>query len=184
MSTGETLSQDELVPCCGTAGYSWSHQKVGPAVHQPAWVQLRSKLVRRECGALLTETPGDAGAPIWPAWPLAGRALSAAHETERYLWSVTPCLMAWPAVTLAPGPGSLIVGATLGIVYAVDSSFAAKGLLPSWCGAPLRRAALAEPKKAGLRKTSVRLRMLFGCCPFGNNVSCWLPCLLPLESSR
>ena len=63
---------------------------------------------------------------------LPGRALSDAHETERYLWSVTPCLMAWPAVTLAPGPGSLVIGATLGIVYAMDRSFAGKGLLPPW----------------------------------------------------
>ena len=53
-------------------------------------------------------------------------------ESDRYMWSVTPCLMAWPAVMLAPGPGSLIVGTTLGVVYAVDRSFAAKGLLPSW----------------------------------------------------
>jgi hypothetical protein len=40
--------------------------------------------------------------------------------------------MAWPAVTLAPGPGSLVIGTTLGVVYAVDRSFAAKGLLPRW----------------------------------------------------
>lgn len=45
----------------------------------------------------------------------AGRALSASVQAERYLWSVTPCLMAWPAVILEPGPGSLIVGTTLGV---------------------------------------------------------------------
>ena len=62
----------------------------------------------------------------------AGRGLSAAVQAERYLWSVTPCLMAWPAVMLQPGPGSLIVGTTLGVVYAVDRHFAAKALLPAW----------------------------------------------------
>ncbi|EIE23627.1 hypothetical protein COCSUDRAFT_66018 [Coccomyxa subellipsoidea C-169] len=61
-----------------------------------------------------------------------GRGLSAVVQAERYLWSVTPCLMAWPAVMLAPGPGSLIVGTTLGVVYAVDRHFAAKALLPAW----------------------------------------------------
>ncbi|BDA47546.1 probable transmembrane protein 69 at C-terminar half [Coccomyxa sp. Obi] len=74
-----------------------------------------------------------------------GRALSASVQAERYLWSVTPCLMAWPAVILDPGPGSLIVGTTLGVVYAVDRHFAAKGLLPAWYMAlrlPLTLAAL------------------------------------------
>ncbi|KAK9905759.1 hypothetical protein WJX75_005885 [Coccomyxa subellipsoidea] len=61
-----------------------------------------------------------------------GKGLSAAVQAERYLWSVTPCLMAWPAVMLQPGPGSLIVGTTLGVVYAVDRHFAAKALLPAW----------------------------------------------------
>ena len=35
-------------------------------------------------------------------WP-AGKQRSEALATERYLWSVTPTLMAWPAVTLASG---------------------------------------------------------------------------------
>jgi hypothetical protein len=49
----------------------------------------------------------------------AGPARSAAAASERYLWSVTPCLMAWPAVSLAPGPGSLVVAGTLAIAYGV-----------------------------------------------------------------
>jgi hypothetical protein len=65
------------------------------------------------------------------AW--AGKEVSAKALTERYLWSVTPCLMAWPAVTLQQGPGSLVVAMTLGVVYAVDRSFAGRGLLPPWC---------------------------------------------------
>ena len=49
----------------------------------------------------------------------AGPERSAAAATERYLWSVTPCLMAWPAVSLEPGPASLVLGGTLAIVYGV-----------------------------------------------------------------
>ncbi|KAK9836975.1 hypothetical protein WJX81_003874 [Elliptochloris bilobata] len=61
-----------------------------------------------------------------------GPAQSAAAATERYLWSVTPCLMAWPAVSLEPGPASLVIAGTLGIAYGVDRAFASKGLLPPW----------------------------------------------------
>lgn len=49
----------------------------------------------------------------------AGPERSAAAATERYLWSVTPCLMAWPAVSLEAGPASLVVGGTLAIAYGV-----------------------------------------------------------------
>ena len=62
----------------------------------------------------------------------AGKAASAEAEPERYIWSVTPCLMAWPAVALPAGPGSLVIAATLGIAYAVDRTFTKKGLLPPW----------------------------------------------------
>ena len=50
----------------------------------------------------------------------AGPVASAKMASERYIWSVTPCLMAWPAVALQAGPGSLILGTVLGVVYAVD----------------------------------------------------------------
>ncbi|EFN57231.1 hypothetical protein CHLNCDRAFT_143716 [Chlorella variabilis] len=43
---------------------------------------------------------------------------------QRYLWSVLPCLMAWPTVAM---PAML-----LGVVYAVDRAWAKKGLLPPW----------------------------------------------------
>ncbi|KAK9824543.1 hypothetical protein WJX72_011195 [[Myrmecia] bisecta] len=52
-------------------------------------------------------------------------------EAERYLWSVTPCLMAWPTIVMPTGPGSFILASIIGIVYMVDNSFAAKGLLPA-----------------------------------------------------
>lgn len=52
--------------------------------------------------------------------------------TDRYVWSVMPCLMAWPAVIMAPGPASLVVASVLGVVHAVDSRFAGQKLLPPW----------------------------------------------------
>lgn len=65
---------------------------------------------------------------------LSGAKSSADAVTARYIWSVTPCLLAWPAVALPPGPGSLLAASTLGLAYAVDRQFAAKGLLPPWSG--------------------------------------------------
>jgi len=68
----------------------------------------------------------------------AGPVRSAAAASERYLWSVTPCLMAWPAVSLAPGPGSLVVAGTLAIAYGVRCPV---GLTPphALCGASAQR---------------------------------------------
>ena len=51
---------------------------------------------------------------------------------ERYLWGVTPSLMAWPAVAMGGGPGAFVVAITLGIVFVVDRSFARRRLLPPW----------------------------------------------------
>ncbi len=51
---------------------------------------------------------------------------------ERYLWGVTPSLMAWPAVAMGGGPGAFVVAVTLGIVFVVDRSFARRRLLPPW----------------------------------------------------
>lgn len=53
-------------------------------------------------------------------------------NTERYIWSVMPCLLAWPAVTMQPGPGSFVAAVALAAAYVVDNSFARKALLPSW----------------------------------------------------
>ena len=51
---------------------------------------------------------------------------------ERYLWGVTPSLMAWPAVAMGGGPGAFVIASTLGIAYMVDRSFARQRLLPPW----------------------------------------------------
>lgn len=61
--------------------------------------------------------------------PAEGAAKAA---LERYLWGVTPPLMAFPAVLFPGGPGAFIVAATLGVCHAVDRSFWRRGLLPPW----------------------------------------------------
>ena len=53
-------------------------------------------------------------------------------NTDRYIWSVMPCLLAWPAVTMQPGPGAFVVAIAVGSAYVVDRSFAKRALLPSW----------------------------------------------------
>lgn len=63
----------------------------------------------------------------------------------RYLWSVAPCLMAWPAVALAPATGAALAASAPGAAAVVDASFAARGLLPLWMPAlrwPLSAAAV------------------------------------------
>ena len=62
----------------------------------------------------------------------AGSQAAQQMGTDRYVWSVTPCLMAWPAIVMAPGPASLVVASVLGVVHAVDSRFAGQKLLPPW----------------------------------------------------
>ena len=62
----------------------------------------------------------------------AGKQASMQMSTDRYVWSVTPCLMAWPAVAMAPGPASLAIASVLAVVHAVDGRFASQKLLPQW----------------------------------------------------
>ena len=62
----------------------------------------------------------------------AGRQAALQMGADRYVWSVTPCLMAWPAVVMAPGPASLAIASVLAIVHAVDGRFAGQKLLPQW----------------------------------------------------
>lgn len=64
---------------------------------------------------------------------------------DRYLWSVSPCLLAWPAVVMPQGPAALVVGSTLLGCYLVDRKWAGMGALPRWymsLRAPLTAAAV------------------------------------------
>lgn len=40
--------------------------------------------------------------------------------------------MAWPAVAMSTGPASLAIASVLGVVHAVDGTFAQQKLLPPW----------------------------------------------------
>lgn len=74
-----------------------------------------------------------------------GPALSRVIANDRYLWSVAPCLLAWPAVVMPQGPAALVVGATLLGCYLVDRKWAAMNALPRWymsLRAPLTAAAV------------------------------------------
>lgn len=69
-------------------------------------------------------------------WGLAmtnvGGALGYKMAEQRFIWSVLPCLMAWPTVAMPVGQAAGIQVALLAAVYAVDRSWASKGLLPPW----------------------------------------------------
>lgn len=69
-------------------------------------------------------------------WGLAmtnvGGELGFKMAEQRFLWSVLPCLMAWPTVAM-PVPHAAGLQATLlAAVYFVDRSWAKRGLLPPW----------------------------------------------------
>ena len=63
---------------------------------------------------------------------LPGTQAAYSSASDRYIWSVTPCLLAWPAVTMPSGPGSFALASVLGVTYVMDRQFASRGLLPAW----------------------------------------------------
>lgn len=63
--------------------------------------------------------------------PVGGQ-IAAKLSGERYLWSVLPCLMAWPTVTIPVEHAAGLQAVLMGFVYMVDRAWARRGLLPSW----------------------------------------------------
>lgn len=55
----------------------------------------------------------------------------------RFAWSVTPSLVAWPALMLPPEASCASLAGGLGLAWLVDRDFAARGAYPRWF-APLR----------------------------------------------
>ena len=51
---------------------------------------------------------------------------------ERYIWSVTPALVVFPAAAWGPQTGSVIVLSALLATFAIDAKFNWKGALPKW----------------------------------------------------
>mmetsp|Transcript_8196 Transcript_8196/g.14180 ORF Transcript_8196/g.14180 Transcript_8196/m.14180 type:complete len:240 (-) Transcript_8196:52-771(-) len=71
------------------------------------------------------------GGVHWGACLAGGHASS----TSRFLWSVCPSLLAWPAVALSTVPACGTLAASLVLALGVDQSYARVGLLPSWYSA-------------------------------------------------
>jgi hypothetical protein len=66
-------------------------------------------------------------------WGLSMTTLTPIKYTaERYLWSVMPCLAAFPTLIMPTPHGAGIQAALIGLVYATDRSWAKRGGLPPW----------------------------------------------------
>lgn len=55
-----------------------------------------------------------------------------ATNSVRYVWSVVPSLLAWPALMMTTVPKLQFLICSFGLVLGVDIMFAASGLLPPW----------------------------------------------------
>jgi len=51
---------------------------------------------------------------------------------ERYIWSVMPALVAFPAAAMGETTGSSVLVMSLLAAFAVDAKFAWRGALPPW----------------------------------------------------
>jgi len=66
-------------------------------------------------------------------WGLAMTSITPLKSlNERFLWSVMPCLMAWPTLILPTEHGAAVQACLLGFVYFVDLSWAKRGGFPKW----------------------------------------------------
>lgn len=72
-------------------------------------------------------------------WGLAMTTLTPLKFTaERYIWSVCPCLAAFPTMILPVQQAAAIQAALIGLVYMTDRSWAKRGGLPLWYMKTLR----------------------------------------------
>ena len=66
-------------------------------------------------------------------WGLAMTTLTPmSYTSSRYLWSVVPCLAAFPTLVMPIQEAAGIQAALLGFVYMTDRSWAKRGGLPPW----------------------------------------------------
>jgi hypothetical protein len=61
-----------------------------------------------------------------------GGPAAAALSSQRYLWSVTPSLLAWPTLLLPVPEAAGIQALLFGILYVTDRGWGRKGMLPPW----------------------------------------------------
>ncbi|MCO5561181.1 hypothetical protein L7F22_014802 [Adiantum nelumboides] len=78
------------------------------------------------------------GAPHW-GLAMVGIHASPSHKifnfasnSVRYVWSVIPSLLAWPALLMSTVPKLQILICSFALVLGVDVIFASSGLLPPW----------------------------------------------------
>ena len=72
-------------------------------------------------------------------WGLAMTTLTPLKFTaERYMWSVCPCLAAFPTLILPVQQAAGIQTALIGLVYLTDRNWAKRGGLPPWYMKTLR----------------------------------------------
>ncbi|MCO5546694.1 hypothetical protein L7F22_000129 [Adiantum nelumboides] len=78
------------------------------------------------------------GAPHW-GLAMVGVHASPSHKifnyasnSVRYVWSVIPSLLAWPALLMSTVPKLQILICSFALVLGVDVMFASSGLLPPW----------------------------------------------------
>lgn len=114
------LSYAGLLPFVGLAGLLWA----APAAWSP--IAAKALLVY---GALIASFLGGIH------WSIAQRDASPA-ASRRYLWGVTPSLLAWIAALLPVTDGLILVGVLLMGCYAVDRSTYGRCGLVHWL--PLR----------------------------------------------
>eukprot|EP00899_Mesostigma_viride_P011651 jgi/Mesvir1/20487/Mv12373-RA.1 len=78
------------------------------------------------------------GAVHWGMAMASGGSAGDRAMATRYIWSVTPSLMAWTALLVPEGSGLAALILSLVTAYAVDHNFARSHLVPPWY-LPLRR---------------------------------------------
>ena len=65
-----------------------------------------------------------------PHWGFAFSSPAGFSYGLRFLWGVTPSLIAWPALMMPQAPAIDLLSAGLGLTLTVDTTFALVGLLP------------------------------------------------------
>ena len=87
-------------------------------------------------------------------WGLAMTSLTPLKLTgQRYVWSVLPCLTAWPTLAMPVEHAAAMQSVLLGFVYLVDRGWFNKGGFPPWYMA--MRLPLTIGAVAGLAMTAV-----------------------------
>lgn len=115
-------------------GVHWGTCSSIPRVAPPAWLCRRRPSLPAGINAHVTRPY-----VLCCAVGLAMTTLTPLKFTaERYIWSVCPCLAAFPTMILPVQQAAAIQAALIGLVYMTDRSWAKRGGLPLWYMKTLR----------------------------------------------